>query len=32
MVAGLPYCPPDLTEPQYAYLAFVQNCHVRPDS
>jgi hypothetical protein len=28
-VAGLPECPPDLTEPQWTYLAFYPHCHVR---
>ncbi|KAF9234865.1 hypothetical protein BU15DRAFT_52071 [Melanogaster broomeanus] len=27
-VEGLPVCPPDLNEPQYAYLAFYPHCHV----
>ncbi|KAF9231193.1 hypothetical protein BU15DRAFT_56478 [Melanogaster broomeanus] len=27
-VEGLPACPPDLNEPQYAYLAFYPHCHV----
>ncbi|KAF9230877.1 hypothetical protein BU15DRAFT_56779 [Melanogaster broomeanus] len=27
-VEGLPDCPPDLNEPQYAYLAFYPHCHV----
>jgi hypothetical protein len=27
--AGLPDCPPDLNEPQYAELAFGRNCTVR---
>lgn len=27
-VPGLPDCPPDLTEPQWANLAFSQFCHV----
>ncbi|KAF9234859.1 hypothetical protein BU15DRAFT_78620 [Melanogaster broomeanus] len=26
-VEGLPACPPDLNEPQYAYLAFCPHCH-----
>ncbi|KAJ7182729.1 hypothetical protein C8R43DRAFT_11888 [Mycena crocata] len=26
-LVGLPRCPPDLSEPQYAYLAFVPLCH-----
>ncbi|KAF9234857.1 hypothetical protein BU15DRAFT_25152, partial [Melanogaster broomeanus] len=26
-VEGLPACPPDLNEPQYAYLAFYPHCH-----
>ncbi|KAF9234852.1 hypothetical protein BU15DRAFT_78614 [Melanogaster broomeanus] len=26
-VEGLPDCPPDLNEPQYAYLAFYPHCH-----
>jgi hypothetical protein len=28
-VDGLPDCPPDLSEPQYANLAFYPHCHVR---
>jgi len=28
-VDGLPDCPPDITEPQYANLAFYPHCHVR---
>ncbi|KAF9234854.1 hypothetical protein BU15DRAFT_52058 [Melanogaster broomeanus] len=27
-IEGLPVCPPDLSEPQYAYLAFYPHCHV----
>jgi len=27
-VEGLPSCPSDLSEPQYASLAFDQHCHV----
>ncbi|KAF9234851.1 hypothetical protein BU15DRAFT_65340 [Melanogaster broomeanus] len=27
-VEGLPACPPDLNEPQYAYLAFYPHCHL----
>ncbi|RXW15570.1 hypothetical protein EST38_g10284 [Candolleomyces aberdarensis] len=31
-VEDLPPCPDDLSEPQYAYLIFSNNCHVRMDS
>ena len=30
--AGLPDCPADLTEPEYANLAFYARCHVRTGS
>ena len=30
-VNGLPYCPVDLTEPEYANLVFYARCHVRTD-
>jgi hypothetical protein len=29
-VEGLPPCPADMTEAQYANLAFSPHCHVRP--
>ncbi|KAF8959596.1 hypothetical protein BDZ97DRAFT_1666979 [Flammula alnicola] len=29
-IEGLPLCPDDLTEPQYANLLFTDNCHVSP--
>lgn len=28
-VYGLPDCPPDMSEPQYANLVFYPHCHVR---
>jgi len=31
-VKGLPDCPANLTEPEYANLAFYVRCHVRSDS
>ena len=31
-VAGLPACPADLTEQEYANLVFYARCHVRSDS
>lgn len=31
-VKGLPACPTDLTEPEYANLVFYARCHVRSDS
>lgn len=31
-VIGLPDCPADLTEPEYANLVFCARCHVRKDS
>lgn len=30
-VKGLPACPADLTEPEYANLLFYARCHVRSD-
>ena len=30
--AGLPDCPDDLTEPEYANLVFYAHCHVRTAS
>ncbi|KAF9468003.1 hypothetical protein BDZ94DRAFT_1133081, partial [Collybia nuda] len=27
-VRGLPFCPSDMSEPQYANLAFDEHCHV----
>ncbi|KAF8549521.1 hypothetical protein OG21DRAFT_1421103, partial [Imleria badia] len=30
-VDGLPDCPPDLTEPEYANLLFYARCHARTD-
>ena len=31
-VKGLPACPADLTEPEYANLVFYARCHVHSDS
>jgi len=31
-VEGLPDCPADMTEPEYANLLFYARCHVRTDS
>jgi len=31
-VRGLPDCPADMTEPEYANLLFYSRCHVRTDS